>query len=507
MSFARNDSILVDYYRDEARAVPLEKENCRLDPGDAIYASIPLVSDDMSPLYQFSEIQVRELDTAGDMKGLLAVSRELPGLVYRIPSDYTGTEIAVIPLGEYRNRTVTLNASAADSAGTGPELENGVWEINGKKYGNGTVQLHPMESCQVTYDYSFYKDDWYFAGSSPESYWDNSNTGTITFLSGPSDEEHMDYSVKLHTYGAMQILNGVSYRNAVGAFLDGASTILGNKSVIETQNIIDLIQVNGITVINNFSDTEILVPKLKVGDEILIRVPAELKLIAEGVILPPSIEKNDSREYRFLIPDTENMAFRLSVSRRNIGDTGFYHGRSVERGKLTVFDSTGIAYTEGSELPAENERITVEIVPDNDFCIYGKNVSGNVYRAEMNYGDYMRKYEEILASHPIRPGIMVNLDTEDDLGECVFWSDNSLLNGRVMLREGQDLQFDYILAQDSGYEIILSQEDREHAVNVWSPYAANRQLEVTEEMNGATLRCRDFLTLREGVQTDAEDPF
>ena len=55
-----------------------------------------------------------------------------------------------------------------------------------------------MESYRVAYDYSFYKDNWYFAGSSPESYWDNSSDGTIAFLAGPSDQVSMEYSVLLH---------------------------------------------------------------------------------------------------------------------------------------------------------------------------------------------------------------------------------------------------------------------------------------------------------------------
>ena len=52
----------------------------------------------------------------------------------------------------------------------------------------------------------------------------------------------------------MTISNGVGYQNVVDSLLDGAANIFGNKSIIETQNIIDMLQVNGITHINNFSD-------------------------------------------------------------------------------------------------------------------------------------------------------------------------------------------------------------------------------------------------------------
>ena len=502
VTFARNDYLKFTYFRDAEMTDPLPAENCRLDPGDAVYASAPVLQNPNSSLYGFSEFQVREYDEKGRMKQVLASVREVPGLVYRIPEDFTGTEISLIPLGYYRNRTVTLSAGYVQADGTRKELENGIWEINGKRYGNMTVELDPMESYRVVYDYGAYKDSWYFAGSSPESYWDRSSDGTITFLAVPSNEEHIDYTVTLHPYGSMRILNGVTFQNAADAIWDSASAIFGNRSVIETKNILSLVQVNGITVINNFSDTEVSVPGLKAGDEILIRVPADLKIIASGVKLPPASVSEASREYRFTVPDTEEMQLLLSVTKRNSAADGVYHSRKAARGTLTLFDSSGISYTDGSELPAEDEKITVEIVPDADYCIYGKNVKDNIYRAEMSYSDFLNKYEEILESHPIRPGIRVTLETADELGECVFWSGNEQLHGQVMLREGQDLQFDYILRQDSGYEIILAPEDRGEPISIWSPLAANRQLDVDEEMSGKTLRCRDLLTLKEGVHTD-----
>ncbi len=508
VSFARSEFLHFTYYRDEAMTEELPGENCRLNPGDAIYASAPVLSDRSSPLYRFEEFQIREYDEAGKMKRLLAESREAPGLVFRIPGDFSGTEISVMPLGGYRNRTVNFNAYSLQPDGQKRALENGVWEINGKRYGNVSVEIKPLESYRVVYDYGAYKDDWYFVESDPESYWDNSNDGTITFMAVPSDEERVDYSVRLHPYGRMTIGNAVSFQSAVDSFFDSASVIFGNKSVIETQNIISLLQVNGITVINNFSDTEVSIPRLKVGDEILIRVPEELKVIADGIALQPPVKTDGEWEYRFTVPDREDMDYRLSVSRRNTDADGVYHAGSVPRGTLAVFDSLGIEYTEGSELPAENEKVTVVITPDPDYCIYGKNVKDNVYRAEMSYSEFTARFDEIVVSHPIRPGIMVTIDTEDELGECTFWSGNDRISGTVMLREGQDLQFDFILRQDAGYEIILTPEDRGEAVSLWSPLAVNRQLDVTENLGGKTLRCRDYITLKEGGPANAAaDPF
>lgn len=506
VTFARNDYLKITYFRDEALTDPLPAENCWLEPGDAVYASEPVLLNPNSSLYDFSQFLVREYDEAGKMKRVLAEPRDVPGLVFRIPENFSGTEISIIPLGGYRSRTVTLSAVY----GSGEQeqiLENGVWQINGRRYGNGTVALNPMESYRVVYDYSAYKEGWYFAGSTPESYWDRTSDGTITFLAVPTNEEHVDYTVRLHPYGSMTVGNAVNFQNAVDSLIDSASAIFGNKNVIGMQNIVELIQVNGISVGNNFSDTEINVPELKVGDEILIRVPADLKVIADGMALPAPELKNESREYRFSIPDREDMNFRLSVSRRNSETEGQWHVPSVARGTMALYDALGNRYAEGSELPAEDEKVTVEIRPDSGLCIYGKNVKDNVYRAEMSFASFVEKFDTIVSEHPIRPGIMVYIDTADELGECTFWSGNEQIFGQVMLREGQDLQFDYILRQDAGYEIILAPEDRGEAISLWSPLAANRQLDVTDALSGMTLRCRDFLTFKEGTTDVIEDPF
>ena len=509
VSFARNDYIRVRYFRDEALTDALPEDGCRLDPGDTIYASEPELLNPSGSLYYFQQFLVREYDAAGRVKRVLAETADAPGPVFRIPEGFTGTEISVIPLGGYRSRTVTLSAlyRRGDQENV---LENGAWEINGKRYGNGTVLLDPMGSYRVVYDYGAYKDGWYFAGSEPDSYWDRTSDGTITFLSVPSDAAHVDYKVWLHPYGSMTVGNGVSFLNPVDSILDGAAAIFGNRSVIEIQNIVELIQVNGLSVPNNFSDTEITVPELRAGDQIRIRVPAEYKVIADGMALPFPELSGGSREYLFSVPDREDMTFRLSVSRRNSAEPdGVWYVPSVARGTLALYDVLGRQYAEGSELPAEDEKVTVEIRPDSGLCIYGKNIKDNVYREEMRFSDFRDNFSEIVKFHPIRPGIMVILDTADDLGECVFWSGNEQIHGQVMLREGQDLQFDYMLRQDAGYEIILAPEDRGEAVNIWSPFAANRQLEVTDALAGMTLRCRDFLTLKEGVSTEnaAADPF
>ena len=502
VSFARNEFMEITYYRDETLTAVLEPYNSRMNPGDTIYASSPVLKDTVNELYHFSEIRLYEIDSNGNILKILNSVHDLPGMVYQIPDDFTGTEISIVPLGEYSNRHINLNAIQVHSDGTESVLENGVWYVNGKAHGNGEMELNPLNSYRIVYDYTPYKDNWYFDSSSPDSYWDKTSDATITFLADPSNIKTTDFIVRLHPYGKMTISNGVGYQNVVDSLLDGAANIFGNKSIIETQNIIDMLQVNGITQINNFSDTEVKIDKIRAGDEILLRVPGNLKVISEGLVMPAAVMKDENREYHIMIPDTENMNFNLTVSNRNSDSDGIFHETNVDHGVLEVFSSSGIRYREGSELPADNERITVVITPDPDYCIYGRNVKNNVYREEMKYSDYLSSLSSKIADHPIKPGIFVTLDTEDDLGSCVFWSGQEMVSGTVLLREGQDLQFDYLLNDYEKYEIYLTAEEKALTADVWSPYNASRFIEVDESLQGKTLRCRDYITLRERIKTD-----
>lgn len=507
VSFARNDFLHFDYFLDARMLEPLDTADCWLNPGDTIYFSEPKPENPYSSLYQFSEFRIYELDENNRVKQLMESVKNVSGELFQIPEDFEGLNISIVPLGEYRERTVKLSAAAVNAEGKRTSLENGSWEINGKRYGNVRVKLKPMESYRIVYDYSPYQGTLYFAGSKPESYWENSRDSLITFLAEPSDNDYMEYEVILHPYGTMTLTNSVSYQNMMDSFLDGAAAIFGNKSVIETQNIISLLQVNGVTALNNFSDTEISLSDLKVGDEILIRVPADLKVISEDITGLASVENESGRDYLFEIPDAESMDFHLAVTQANSNRSGVYHEYVLENADFEVYSSSGIRYAEGSELPAEGEKVTVRIVPKEKFCVYGKNVKDNVYQAEMKYSDLISNLNEIIENHPVKPGIFVTLDSEDDLGECAFWTGTERLTGTVMLREGQDLQFDYLLNPDAGYEVYLTPEERMQGVDIWSPYAASRQLNVTDELQGKTLRCRDFVNLQKGVKRDAANPY
>lgn len=502
VSFARNDNLQLEYYADAALSEPLERYNCYLNPGDTIYAAAPILLNNENGFYQFSELRVLEIDVRGASGTLLAAVRDLPGEVFHIPEDFSGTEISLVPLGEYRDRTVDLKAVYREPSGNETILENGIWSVNGTRHGNGSVNLNPMGSYRIVYDYSAYRDAWYVESSEPDSYWDRNSDSTITFVVEPSGTDCSEYKVRLHPYGTLTILNGISNQTVVESLFDGAANLFSGKSIIEMQNLVSLLQVNGITQVNNFSETEIKLSEMKVGDEIFLRIPAELKLNAEGIELPASERKEDSREYRFQIPDRRDMNFRLAVSRRNSDENAVFHERWISHGTLAVYDNAGILYREGSELPAADERVTVEITPETEFCVYGKNVKNNVYRAVMKYSEFETNLASILSDHPIRPGIIVTLDTEDELGSCVFWTGTDMIQGRVVLREDQDLQFDYLLNAEGDYEIILTPEERAQLINVWSPFAASRVIEVDASLQGKTLHCRDFVTLQERVKTD-----
>ena len=126
VSFARNDFLHFDYYRDEALSQALETSDCWMNPGEAVFAGEPELTNPNSNLYRFSEFVVLELNEKGSIKGVLQRVKTYPGEVYRIPEDFTGTDISIIPIGEYLDRTVKLSAVTVASDGSRTSLENGM---------------------------------------------------------------------------------------------------------------------------------------------------------------------------------------------------------------------------------------------------------------------------------------------------------------------------------------------------------------------------------------------
>ncbi len=487
VSFAVNDALGFTYYRDAAMTEALDTNSCRLNPGDAVYASAPDLSN-APVLYNFSRFLIRARASEAEEWSVVGTSDSVPGLVYAIPADFTGADLSILPMGYYEQRTITLSAMDGDK-----ELLKGFWTVNGKDYGNVTVKVDAQTTCQVVYNYGAYKDSYYFAGSEPECFYDKSSAGTVTFYETPSDKAEVSYTVEMHPYTSLLIQNGASEnKNLLESFWSFLTD--REQSVFELQNVILLLELNGSPVVNKLTGEECLVEKLKVGDELRIRVPLNMKLTGTGITIPKPSVVSDAREYTLTIPDRPNGEMRIAVTPRNSED-GAYHAPTINDGTLRVYDKFDNEYVEGDEMPGESETVTVEITPNEGKFIYGKHVKNNAYRENMRYSDFLARYPQLIRELEIRPGHEVVLDTTDELGTCTFWVNSESVTGTVLLRDDDFFELDYAL-NNTRYEIIYEYGDPV-PMDGSSIFSVTRDIEINESLDGRTLRCRDFVKLAE----------
>ena len=166
----------IDYFYDEAFTKPIDTRNCSLQKGESIYVSKIDVKNTKSNLYSFSEFRFVEYDSEGK-RGESTTSNAKSGAIYTLPNDFDGQGISVLPVGSYKDREIKLESYFFDEKGEPVELTDKMWRINegGDLFANGTQTVSPVESYILSFDYSPYKDSYYFVKSSPECFYPQRN--------------------------------------------------------------------------------------------------------------------------------------------------------------------------------------------------------------------------------------------------------------------------------------------------------------------------------------------
>jgi hypothetical protein len=149
------------------------------------------------------------------------------GLVYQIPSNFDGTELSIIPIGEYSERNIALSAYSIDDDGQVKDCPNaGTWTINDDVCNGNTASISPIESYVVKYTYD--KDNYFYVSSSPKCFTkDPEKDGYVEFWKAEATDETKPYSVELHEYMTLSITSDQEATLQVGD--DEAETIKKNK--------------------------------------------------------------------------------------------------------------------------------------------------------------------------------------------------------------------------------------------------------------------------------------
>ena len=199
VTFAENNNLNVQYYKDADHMDKVDSSGCYLNPGSSVYTVISVDDDVLSNMYEFSKFRIFEIDSEGRRKE--STSLKMTGSnteqVLKIPESYEGTDIVIEPIGTYQQRTISLNDYCSDDDNNKTSL-SGTWFVNDKEYTSDTVEISPVTPYIISYEFD--SGEYFYLSSTPECYYSNNEDGIVIFNQREADDETVDYSVELHKY-------------------------------------------------------------------------------------------------------------------------------------------------------------------------------------------------------------------------------------------------------------------------------------------------------------------
>lgn len=261
VTFAENSFLKTAYYADREHSELISGSNYRVDPGDIIYAGIPVPTNPYSNMYRFDRIVVKSYDRAGFPVKIAEAAAADNGLEIQIPENCSDKELSIEALGQYKNRILSFTDYYADDNGKKHELE-GSWYVNGQKIEGDSIEISPTESFTVTYRYPE-GEKYYYVGSMPLSYYHDDAHAKVAFEELNARSDNREYAVELQPYRNIDLTI-----RARGFFiLDTAKTITINGAE---------------RVLYSSQPLSVKLPGLKAGETIRIESPVEFDITGEG---------------------------------------------------------------------------------------------------------------------------------------------------------------------------------------------------------------------------------
>lgn len=296
VSFADNNHLKVSYFLDKERKNPISTKYIYLNPGDTLYYSDPEIIHAYTSEFEFNGFDIKKYDN--DTVSSETIQQSVDGLLYRIPEDFSGDRLTILPIGHYNLRTLNLSANYKDENGS-HELSGGKWSINNAIYTGNSASIESAVPFTVKYDYSTYLNDYYVESTSPEAFGIDSQLGIVEFKQSSPIDSNRDYSVTMHRLIDVELIN---------KYYDGDI-----RDVTKADNVISFLSIN---------DEELSIEKkhkkvysgYKVGQRIRIVVNKDYKVTGTGITISEPADVNDGKEYILTINNIKEASSR-SVGR------------------------------------------------------------------------------------------------------------------------------------------------------------------------------------------------
>ena len=491
ISIATNSFLKCDYYTDENVKTPIVGSELLLDPGDSLFAADVSVNNNISNLYDFSCFRIWAYDQDG-RKGNKPYSEvtERSGLLLKIPESFTGTGFSIEPIGSYTDRHITARAFTYKN-NQEINLPNGEWKVNNVAF-NGSTDISPVDPYTIQYDYSKYKDDYYFVRSTPAQWYSKESENTVIFREVSSNEQETTFSVEMHPYITMKVANKCLKWGSDLPFIgDHGKGIIQSISRDGKDD-----SAKDYTGQSSFD-----IKKLKAGEKLSIRVGKEFKIsgidVSVGTAVPLGSDAENGYEYTIIVPDT-NKGIGIEITERSSNAEGTYQGYNQANADVEIKKANGTVLKIGEELPGDKEKVTLTITPHEGNYINGftdkKNYS--YVKKKIEFSKLEKDILSILESHQAIKFISLNLVFSDDAGTYAYKLDGDKITDSPLknVRIGQKLKVDF--RANKGYVITHSwfgaKAVSDLKTRAGGTDTISETIDIYAEMDGATVDRETF---------------
>lgn len=492
VTFATNSFLEIKYFYDEKLTQPIDTKNCYLNKGESIYVSEINVQNTKSNLYGFSEFRFVEYDSDGKRK-TPTNTQTSSGRIYTLPDDFEGQGISVLPIGTYKDRELKFDSYYFDEKGELVELDAKMWDLNesGDLFVNGTKTVSPVESYTISFDYSPYKDSYYYVKSSPECFYHKETDSQVVFPKVNSNEEVQQYKVVMHPFINLRIKDTEHHWIIDDLFDKGAI-----KKIEKNSETLDKYQKNS----EEFKREEIDIKKLKISDTITITVGKDYKLVCPKLNLTNSIPVEDGYQYTIHFPENNEKNYQIGISARNSNSEGRFEPREISNGSISLSYENGGEIKSGVELPAEGQNVVLKITGNDGFYISGNDTENGIYKKTMSFSDYQKDIDNIISEHPVKKYVTVKLPDKGLHGICTYKLDgNTIKNQAENLRDNQKLELTYRLNEKDRDKFEIERANAWDGFWAWATSSVETTVEIPikQELNATELVISDYITLKE----------
>ena len=489
ITIASNSFLTCVYYTDEETKAPIAVSELTLSPGESLFVANVTVNNQISNLYGFSKFRIWSYDQDGNRsnKPYKEVTTRT-GLLLTVPEDFTGIGFAIEPLGFYTSRQISASAFYRDN-GVRKPFDGGTWEVNNVQF-SGSTEISPVDSYTIVYDYSAYKDDYYFVTSTPTCWYSKESNHTVIFREVSSNEQETVFSVEMHPYVTLKVTNSCLnfYANWYLVGDNGAG-------------IIKSISINGVPYESiSYGQKSFDITRLKVGDSITIRVGNAYKITSKevnvGTAMPLGSNAENGYEYKIVVPDTNN-GISIEITERNSNAAGTFQGYNLANADITITRANGAVLKIGEELPGDDDKVTIRITPHAGYYIDGYTESDfSFVKKDIKFSKLEQDIGSILNEHQAIHFLSLTLVFSDEAGTYTYKLDGKTVSEAELhdVRIGQTLKVEF--TANSGYNITHSWFGAEAYAWARTGLGGNdtisESIKITADMDGTTINRETF---------------